>query len=83
MKSWDLSGGAARLEDSFEALRRAWLNASEHWSDQTARDFRTKHLDPLEPRVRRALDAMRRIDELFGRARGALADADQGEGSVV
>ncbi len=79
MKAWDMSGGAARLEESFEALRRAWLEASEHWDDQTARDFRAKHLDPVEPRVRRALDAVRRIDELFGRAYGALSDPDRGE----
>lgn len=77
MKHWDLSGGAARLEDAFETLRRAWLEASDHWADQTARDFRKQHLDPLEPRVRRALDAVRRIDELFGRARGALADNER------
>ena len=77
MKHWDLSGGAARLNDAFETLRRASLAASEQWADQMAREFREQHLDPLEPRVRRALDAVRRMDELLGRARGALADRER------
>jgi len=80
MKAWDMSGGAARLEDACEVLRRAWHEASEHWDDQTARTFHATHLDPLEPRVRRALDAVRRIDELFSRAHLALSDRDYGEG---
>lgn len=77
MRAWDIAGGAARLEESFEVLRRAWLAASEHWDDQTARRFRAEFLDPLEPRLRRALDAVHRIDELFGRAHGSLSDRDR------
>lgn len=77
MKLWDLSGGAARLEEAFQSLQRAWLEASEHWDDSTARQFHAKHIDPLEPRMRRAMDAVRRMDELLGRAQGALADRDR------
>jgi len=77
VKAWDISGGAARLEESFEALRRAWLAASEHWDDRAARDFRAGYLDPLAPRVRRTLDAAGRIDELFVRAHAALADPER------
>ena len=79
MKAWDIAGGAARLEEAYENLRRAWNDVAEHWTDHTSQEFRSRHLDPLAPRVRGALDAIRRVDELFLRAHGALADRDRGE----
>ncbi len=79
MKAWDIAGGAARLEEAYENLQRAWGDVAEHWTDRTSQGFCSQHLDPVEPRMRRALDAIRRMDELFVRAHVALADRDRGE----
>ena len=83
MRGWDIGGSAARLEEAYETLQRAWRDVSQHWNDRASEDFRVQYLDPLAPGMRRALDAIGRVDEVFTRAHAALADRDrEGDAAV-
>ena len=72
MRKWDLTTGAARLDLALRSLQRAWNDAHEQWDDETAAAFHEKFLQPLEPRVRRAMDAIQRMSEVFAGAEREL-----------
>lgn len=69
MRTWDLTTGVAKLRDAAKTLRAAQDEAAAQWDDQTSREFQSRQLDPIEPRVRRVLDAAGRLSELLERAR--------------
>jgi len=69
VRNWELSGAAARLELAWEDLRAARAEAARFWHDATSRKFDETYLLPLDPRVRRALDAIHRLAEVLGQAR--------------
>ncbi len=69
MRTWDLTTGVAKLRDAGKTLRAAQDEATAQWDDQTSREFQWRQLDPIEPRVRRVLDAAGRLSELLERAR--------------
>jgi hypothetical protein len=75
VKKWDFTTGAARLDLALRALQLAWNDAGELWNDETSRAFRDKYLHPLEPRVRRAMDAVQHMAEIFSAAEREL-DSD-------
>jgi hypothetical protein len=75
MRPWDLSSGAAKLELAYKSLKKAAADAHESWSDDANRRFQETYLIPLEPRVREALDAIHRLDQI-------LRDADRECGSA-
>ncbi len=77
MKAWDLSGGAARLSDSIDLLRKAWADAATRWDDHTSRRFFEDHVEPLEPTTRRALYAIHRLAEVLSRAERECSDVDR------
>jgi hypothetical protein len=64
----DLSTGAAKLSNATKALRLAWQEAHEQWNDDTSRAFEEKHLQPVLPQIKAALDATSRMTELLNRA---------------
>ena len=68
MKTWDLTAGAGQLEEAIELLQRARANALEQWNDETNRKFQETYLVPLEPRLRRALDAIHRLAQVLDAA---------------
>lgn len=68
MKTWDLTTGAANLEDAMKTLATARSETAELWDDETNRKFQEEYLAPLEPRVRRVLDAIHRLAEVMARA---------------
>ena len=68
MKPWDLNSGAANLEDAMKTLQEVRSDTAELWDDQTYRKFQEEYLLPLEPRVRRVLDAIHRLAEVMARA---------------
>ncbi len=72
MRKWDLNTGAARLDLALRSLQLAWNDAGELWDDETSRAFREKYFHPLEPRVRRAMDAIQRLSEVFSAAEREL-----------
>jgi hypothetical protein len=71
MRLWDLSSGAAKLETAMDALKEAAEISLEEWDDQTHRAFQEKYVLPLEPRVRRAMDAIHRLAEELEKAQRA------------
>lgn len=69
VRNWELSGGAARLELALEDLRAARAEAARSWHDATSRKFDETYLLPLDPRVRRALDAIHRLADVLSQAK--------------
>ena len=69
VRNWDLSGGAARLELAAEDLKAARSDSSRYWHDATSRKFDETYLLPMEPRIRRALDAIHRLSEILNQSR--------------
>jgi hypothetical protein len=74
MRRWDLATGTARLELAMEELRKARHEVAEHWNDTARQRFEAEYLLPLEPRLRRALDGIHRLQELLGRAQRDCSD---------
>lgn len=74
MKTWDLSGDAARLEESLDSLNALWTETTTQWDDPASHRFLNDHLAPLEPRARIALGAIRRITEVLAQAERELSD---------
>lgn len=68
MRAWDLTTGAARLEQAFEELRNARNDVSLSWDDETHHRMEDEYLVPLEPMVRRALEAIHHLDEVLAQA---------------
>ena len=68
MKIADLTTGSAKLAASYKAMRLHWENAKEHWHDDNPLRFEENYLDPLEPQVTAALEAIGRLAEVLNRA---------------
>ena len=69
MRSWDLTTGATKLYEATKALQAAQSAVASQWDDKTSHDFQEEYLAPLEPRVRRTLEAVRRLAEVLEKAR--------------
>ena len=74
MKTWDLSGGAARLQESLDLLNAAWIETTTQWDDPANQQFLKDHLAPLHPKARIALNAIQRITEVLGQAERECSD---------
>ncbi len=68
MRLWDLNTGATRLEEAMKDLTNARLRIAERWNDQTYHEFQETHLDPLDPLLRRTVEAIRRMAEVLAKA---------------
>lgn len=68
MRMWDLHSGASKLDLAFESLKAADAEAAQHWDDKARSEFQEKYLEPLEPRLKRAVEAARRLAEVLDRA---------------
>jgi hypothetical protein len=68
MRRWDLHSGASKLDLALESLRLADAEATHHWDDITHQEFQEKYLEPLEPRLKRAAEAVQRLAEVVARA---------------
>jgi len=53
----------ARLKDGLRELNLAWRRAQEQWRDQAAAEFHKDVIEPLEPKVAQALNAMASLGE--------------------
>ncbi len=58
----------SRFPEMLEALQQAGAGVSEHWDDATYRSFQEEYLLPLEPVVKRTLDAIKRLAEELRKA---------------
>ena len=68
MRVWDLSSGASKLTIALQSLQKAAADATSRWDDDTSQKFRETYLEPLKPKLKRALDAIHRLDGLLIRA---------------
>jgi hypothetical protein len=68
MKIADLTSGAAKIATAYKTMRVHWEDTKEHWHDDNRRRFEEKFIDPLEPQIAAALDAIGSLAELLGRA---------------
>ena len=50
-------------------LLRCWEDTQHFWQDQKAEDFERDYLRELEPSVRRAVDAMEKLEAIFAKVR--------------
>ena len=64
----DLNMGSAKIAAAYNALRLRWESAKEHWHDDNCRRFEQTYIDPLEPQIREALEAIGNLAEVLGRA---------------
>ena len=64
----DLTMGSAKIASAYKTLRLQWEGAKEHWHDTNCKRFEENYIDPLEPQIRDALEAIGNLAELLSRA---------------
>lgn len=74
MRRWDLHSGASKLDLAFESLRLADAEATHHWDDNTHREFQEKYLEPLQPRLKKAVEAIQHLAEVLAKAQRECDD---------
>jgi hypothetical protein len=65
MRRCDLSTGAGRIRHALENLEIVWNQSSAEWNDAVSRNFQERHLEPVLPRLKLALDAISRMSLLI------------------
>jgi len=65
MKKCDLATPAARIRQALENLETVWQTSTDDWSDAVSRRFAERHLEPMIPKVKIALDAIGRMHQLL------------------
>ena len=65
MRKCDLATGASRIRHALEQLEIVWNESSAEWNDVVSRHFQERHLEPMVPRVKSALDAISRMGLLI------------------
>lgn len=68
MRMWDLNAGAGRLELAMKELKKARTRIEAQWDDPAYQQLTETYLEPLEPLVRRTLEAIHRMAEVLGQA---------------
>ena len=71
MRTWDLHTSAAKLDLAMQTLEKAHQAALTDWDDQTSREFQETYLEPLKPTLRKALDAIHRLQAVLSKAERA------------
>lgn len=61
MRKCDLSTGAGRIRHALEQIETVWNENSAEWNDAVSRNFQERHLEPMIPRLKLALDAIGRM----------------------
>ncbi len=68
MRGCDPTMIAAKLEMAKEALDHAGSEVASQWDDSTHGSFHGQFLVPLDPKVKRALEAIRHLAETIAKA---------------
>ena len=71
MRIADLATGMSRLRDAHDALRRAWAEAGESWSDANSRNIEENHLQPLATELATAFPSIQQLADVFSQAERA------------
>ena len=64
----DLTTGSAKIASAYKALKLHWEATKEEWRDDNCRRFEETYLEPLEPQIKIAMEAIMNLGELYGRA---------------
>jgi hypothetical protein len=65
MRKCDLSTGAGRIRHALEHLETVWNEREAEWNDAVSLGFQRRHLEPMIPRIKLALDAIGRMSLLI------------------
>lgn len=65
------SVGKGMLTEAVKAYRAAWRRCNASWDDENASRFAEEFVDSFDPLVRRAIDAMDRLQSACDEARRA------------
>ena len=68
MRGCDPASAAAKLELAMDLLNRARADAASVWDDAMSQTFEKQFLSSLEPKVKRALDAIHHLAESISKA---------------
>ena len=68
MRIADLTTGAAKMGTAHKTMRLHWEATKEEWQDANCRNFEERFLDPLEPQLHSAMEAIARLSEILNRA---------------
>ena len=68
MQRWDLNSGAMKLGLALKSLQAAQQTVEELWDDEIRRNFHEQYLTPVEPMVRRMLEATHRLAAVLAEA---------------
>jgi hypothetical protein len=68
MKIADLTTGTAKITSAYKTMRVHWDATKDDWQDANQRRFEERFLDPLEPQLNSALEAISRLAEILSRA---------------
>lgn len=68
MRGCDPTTIAAKLELALEVFHKRKFEVYSQWQDATSRGFEEKYLVPMEPKFRRALEAIHHLAETLQRA---------------
>jgi hypothetical protein len=65
MKRCDLLTGASRIRHALENLEVVWQQRADSWNDVVSQEFAERHLEPMMPKLKMALDAIGRMQQLM------------------
>jgi len=65
VRTWDLTGGAAKLQMAMKSLQEASAEVAETWDDPAFRAIEDNYLRPVEPQLKVLLEALGRLQEVL------------------
>ena len=65
MKKCDLTTPASRIRHALDNLETVWQRSTDEWDDAVSQRFAAHQLEPLVPKLKIALDAITRMDQLM------------------
>ena len=68
MRIADLTTGTAKITSAYKTMRVHWDSTTDEWQDANQRRFEERFLNPLEPQLNSALEAIGRLAEILSRA---------------
>ena len=70
-----LADSKARMMSAHRDLMNAWFRVHEAWHDDTARRFRERSIEPIDRRLRSAMNALDAMEETLRRVRSECGES--------
>ena len=68
MRIADFTSSAAKISSAYKKMRLNWDSTKDQWRDENRNHFEKNYLDPLEPQIASALDAIAALADVMSRA---------------